>query len=152
MNQYWPKKWNEKLPNFLGEDFFSSFENFENNSNTENENTNSSGMKVNICEGDNELLCIFRAPGLQLDDVQIDVYDMTLEVVGNVQIDHKGFRPVHLELYQGPVKRKIKLPFPARHDKIDAFYRHGYLYIHLHRLIRTEDTKQKLHIKDLDET
>lgn len=162
MNKYWPKKWNDKLPNFLGEDFFSSFDFMENNNNNETEPANmnnnnsnidpnnSSGIKVNLYEAENELLCIFRVPGLNLDDVIIDVYDRTLEVIGTVQIDHKGFRPIQLELYQGPVTRKVKLPYPARHDKIDAAYHHGYLYIRLHRLVRSKETKQKIKIHDLD--
>ncbi|MEC5425009.1 Hsp20 family protein [Virgibacillus sp. C22-A2] len=160
MNKYWPKAWKEKMPNFLGEDFFTSFENFEENdmenastnntvSNSSN-NHNYSSVKVNICESNNELLCIFRIPGLKLEEVDIDVYDMTLEIVGYVTIDHKGFSPIQLELYQGPVKRKIKLPYPARHDKINATYRHGYLYVHLHRLIRTRETKKTLDVHDLD--
>lgn len=155
MNKYWPKGWKDKLPNFLGEDFFSTFENFEMNDMENNPNppggsnsNNYSSIKVNICESDNELLCIFRIPGLHLEDVEVDVYDMTLEIVGSVSIDHKGFRPVQLELYQGPVKRKVKLPYPARHDKIHATYKHGYLYVHLHRLFRNKETKQKLDIKD----
>jgi HSP20 family molecular chaperone IbpA len=155
LNKYWPKAWKEKLPNFLGEDFFSSFENFEmndmDNPNTSGTNNNNySSVKVNICESDNELLCIFRIPGLNLEEVEVDVYDMTLEIVGQVNIDHQGFRPLQLELYQGPVKRQVKLPYPCRHDKIRATYRHGYLYIRLHRLFRTKDTKQKLDIQNLD--
>jgi len=157
LNKYWPKKWNNKLPNFLGEDFFSSFdcmENDEENPSQANTNSidpnNSSGIKVNLYESENELLCIFRVPGLILEDVFIDVYDRTLEVTGRVEIDHKDFQPVQLELYQGPVTRKVKLPYPARHDKIDAAYQHGYLYIRLHRLIRSKETKQRIKIKDLD--
>jgi len=157
LNKYWPKAWKEKLPNFLGEDFFSGFENFETNdmdnpapSTSGTNNNNYSSVKVNICESDNELLCIFRIPGLNLEEVEVDVYDMTLEIVGTVSIDHKGFRPLQLELYQGPVKRQIKLPYPCRHDKINATYKHGYLYVHLHKLYRTKDTKQKLDIQDLD--
>jgi len=155
LNKYWPKAWKEKLPNFLGEDFFSSFENFEmndmDNPNTSGTNNNNySSVKVNICESDNELLCIFRIPGLILEEVEVDVYDMTLEIVGTVSIDHQGFRPLQLELYQGPVKRQIKLPYPCRHDKINATYRHGYLYVYLHRLFRNKDTKQKLDIQNLE--
>lgn len=153
MNKYWPKEWMEKMPNFLGEDFFASFNNFEENdtgNSTKNNTNNYSSVKVNICESDNELLCIFRIPGLNLEDVRVDIYDMTLEIVGTVNVDHKEFRPVQLELYQGPIKRQIKLPYPARHDKISSTYQHGLLYVHLHRLFRTNETKQKLDVYDLD--
>ncbi|WP_018933164.1 Hsp20/alpha crystallin family protein [Gracilibacillus lacisalsi] len=161
MNKYWPKKWNEKLPNFLGEDFFSSFdflEDEENGNNNTNNNNNEqmlkntgSSIKVNICESENELLCIFRVPGLNLEDVEIDVYDKTLEITGTVGVDHKGFSPIHMELYQGPVIRKVQLPYPAYHDKVEAYYHHGYLYVLLHRLIRSKETKQKLDVQDLEE-
>ncbi|MFD2043537.1 Hsp20/alpha crystallin family protein [Ornithinibacillus salinisoli] len=164
MNKNWPKKWNEKLPNFLGDDFFSSFDFLENmdegsendnDNNTNNNNKNSksannSSMNVDMCELENELLLIFRAPGLMLEDVQIDIYDKTLEISGYIQIDYKGFRPLHSELYQGPVFRKVKLPFPCRHDKMSASYHHGYLYVCLHRLIRTKETLKKLDIHDIE--
>ncbi|WP_163970571.1 Hsp20/alpha crystallin family protein [Oceanobacillus halotolerans] len=161
MNKYWPNNWKKSLPNFLGEDFWSTFEDLDlenaevetSQTNNNSNSNNSSGIKVNICEAGNELLCIFRLPGLVLEDVEVDVYDLTLEVVGTIQIDHKGFRPMHMELYQGPVRRKVKLPYPARHDKINATYQHGYLYLHLHRLIPSGETKQKLQVKtDDDET
>ncbi|MUK88553.1 Hsp20 family protein [Ornithinibacillus sp. L9] len=164
MNKYWPKKWNEKLPNFLGEDFFSSFDflenneegsevnNNNNNNNNQSNSVNTSSMKVDMCELENELLLIFRAPGLMLEDVEIDVYDKTLEISGYIQINHKGFRPIQSELYQGPVIRKVKLPYPCRHDKISASYQYGYLYVHLHRLIRTKETLKKLEIQDLEES
>ncbi|SET55117.1 Molecular chaperone IbpA, HSP20 family [Oceanobacillus limi] len=158
MNKYWPKKWNEKLPNFLGEDFFSSFDFLENNQEegeNSNDNTakspNFSSLKVDICELENELLLVFRAPGIMLEDVEIDVYDKTLEISGYIQVDHKKFRPIHSELYQGPVMRKVKLPYPCRHDKIKASYHHGYLYVHLHRLIRTKKTLKKIDVHDLDD-
>lgn len=156
MNKYWPKKWNKQLPNFLGEDFFSSFDFLEEDEQQSTADTHSpsqlSGIKVNIYESANELLCIFRVPGLNLNDVHIDVYDKTLEITGRVQIDHLQFRPIHLELYEGPITRKVKLPYPVRHDKMDASYSSGYLYLRLHRLIRPKETEQKLKIKNLDGT
>lgn len=154
MNKYWPKNWNQHLPNFLGEDFFSNFdfleEAEEKQASSERSPKQTSGIKVNIYESANELLCIFRVPGLDLDDVLIDVYDRTLEITGRVQIHHHNFRPLQLELYEGPVTRKVKLPYPVRHDKMEASYSRGYLYLRLHRLIRSKDTEQKIKIKDLD--
>ncbi|MBM7542362.1 Hsp20/alpha crystallin family protein [Amphibacillus cookii] len=159
MNKYWPKKWHDKIPNFLGEDFFSSFDFIEEEANSNENQTdqpkriknNGSSVKVNICESNNQLLCIFRAPGLNLEDVEIDVYDKTLEIIGTVSVDHKGLSPIHMELYQGPIIRKVQLPYPAHHDKIEAAYQDGYLYVWLHRLIRSKETRQKLAIKNFEE-
>lgn len=154
MNKYWPKKWNEQLPNFLGDDFFSNFNFLENDEQKQAETKHSpnqmSGIKMNMYESANELLCIFRVPGLDLEHVVIDVYDKTLEISGRIQIDHEQFHPVQLELYEGPVTRKVKLPYPVRHDKMDASYTSGYLYLRLYRLIRSNDTKQNIKIKNLD--
>lgn len=139
----WPYNWNEWMNHFLGETFFTDFEPLKHSPDAAN-------IKVNICESHNALLCIFQIPGLKLDEVEIDVYDRSLEVIGTVQIDQKGFKPIHLELYQGPVRKKVKLPFPARHDKIRATYHHGYLYVYLHRLIGSDKTKKKIHIETSD--
>src|SRR5699024_535941 len=107
-------------------------------------------IKFNICESHNALLCIFQIPGLKLDEVEIDVYDRSLEVIGTVKIDQKGFKPIHLELYKGPVRKIDKLPFPARNDKIHDKYHHEYLYEYLHQLIGSDKTKKKIHIESSD--
>ncbi|MBM4765222.1 Hsp20/alpha crystallin family protein [Bacillus sp. B15-48] len=160
MNKYWPKNWKNKLPmpNFLGEDFFSTFEQFENMEvETESEpnqqiskHSRTAGIKVNIYESGHELLCIFRLPGLKLKEVDIDVYDKFLEVKGTVHIHDNGFRPIQQEIFQGSVFRKVELPYPVRTDKIDASYHHGYLLITLHRLIRSDLGKPKIVIHDHD--
>lgn len=175
MNKYWPKNWKQALPNFLGEDFFSSFEDFEgmfeannggennsdntntndNDNNTNNNNVNktietTSSIKVNIYESSNEVLCIFRLPGLKLKEVEINIYGITLEVTGKIHVAETGFRPIHCEIYQGPVHRKVTLPVPVRQDKVEASYNHGYLIIRLHRLIRPEEKQKTITIHDLE--
>jgi HSP20 family protein len=158
MNKYWPKEWEKALPNFLGEDFFSSFEQLEK---MDPDNTsqpkapastkkNISSLHVNVYESGHELLCVFKLPGLKLKEVDIDVYDQTIEVKGSVFVEDNGFRPISKEIFEGPVERKVKLPYPVRSDKIDASYHHGYLFILLHRLIRANAQKPKIYIDDLD--
>ena len=169
MNKYWPEEWKKKLPNFLGENFFSNFESFENwenldefadqtntNTNTNKSNANkdinnSSSIRVNMYESGHELLCVARLPGLVLKEVDIDIEDNIIEILGNVKVDHYGFRAIQEELYQGPVKRRFKLPYPVRKDKIDVSYKHGHLLIHLHRHFRSPEAKPKLQIEDLDD-
>lgn len=56
MNKFWPKEWKDKMPNFLGEDFLNGFDT--NGNNDMSNAPNNSGIKVNVCESDNELLCI----------------------------------------------------------------------------------------------
>ena len=142
MYNHLPDQWKKMLPKFLGDDFFSQFDNlqFEN-----------SGVKVNIYESSNELLCVFAVPGLKLEEVDIYAYERTLEIRGNIHIDYKGFRIIQEEITQGPFKRTIELPFPVRDDKIDAAYQRGTLVIHLHRLIRPDQMKHKIKVKNLDE-
>lgn len=158
VNDFWPKGWKRALPNFLGEDFFSSFEQFE-NLDPENQNNqqtfpnkkNLSGIHVNIYESGHELLCIFKLPGLKLKEVDIDIYEETIKVTGSVFVDDHGFRPIQQEIFEGEVERKMKLPYPVRHDKIDASYHHGYLIVLLHRHIRPNESKAKVIINDLEE-
>ncbi|WP_026672044.1 Hsp20/alpha crystallin family protein [Alkalihalobacterium bogoriense] len=146
MNKYWPNNWKKSLPHFLGEDFFSSFENMDIESST---NTN---VNMDIYESGHELLCIFTLPGLKLEDVDIYVYEKTLEIRGTMHIDYNGYRLLHQEIYQGPVKRTVELPYPVRDDKVEAFFKRGQLFIHLHRLIRPEQLKNKIKVRDLDKT
>jgi len=148
LNKNWPANWHEWMNHFLGENFFSGFDELmTHNTQQAKAHSGTSSVKVNICASENELLCIFQIPGLKLNDIDIEVYDRSLEVAGTVQIDQKGFKPIHLELYQGPVRRKVKLPFPARHDKIRASYQHGYLYVHLHRLAGSDDARRKINLE-----
>ncbi|GAE34314.1 Hsp20/alpha crystallin family protein [Halalkalibacter akibai] len=147
MNKYWPNNWKKSLPNFLGEDFFASFENMD----IEGSSTNTS-INMNMYESGHELLCIFTLPGLKLEDVDIYVYEKTLEVSGTMHIDYNGFRLLHQEIYQGPVKRTVELPFAVRDDKVEAFFKGGNLFIHLFRLIRPEQSKNKVVVQNLDKT
>ncbi|MBU8906373.1 Hsp20/alpha crystallin family protein [Desertibacillus haloalkaliphilus] len=142
MNNYLPNNWKDMLPKFLGDDFFSNFENLANDN---------SPAKVNIYETGNELLCVFSLPGLKLEDVDIYAYERTLEVRGSVHVDFSGFRLIQEEIPQGPFKRTLELPYPVRDDKVDAAFQRGLLVIHLHRLIRSNQAKQKINIKNLDE-
>lgn len=134
--------WKKSLPNFLGEDFFSDFQNliFDNN-----------GPKLNIYENGNELLCIFALPGLKLEEVDIYAYEKTLEVRGTLHVDYNGFRLIQEEITQGPFKRTVELPYPVRDDRVDASYQRGVLIIHLHRLIRSTPVKKKVNIQNLDD-
>lgn len=166
LNKYWPEEWKKKLPNFLGEGFFQNFESFENWENVEFETektgaaankatkkvdvNNSSSIRINIYESGHELLCIARLPGLEIKNVDIDVYDSTLEISGTVRVKNNGFRAIQEEIYQGPVRRRVSLPYPVRQDKISASYKHGHLMILLHRHLRSEDSKPKIIIDDLD--
>ncbi|MFE8700142.1 Hsp20/alpha crystallin family protein [Cytobacillus sp. FJAT-54145] len=154
MNNYWPKGWKKALPNFLGEDFFTSFENmFEEEQHQDTSNPSSkksSGIHVNIYESGHELLCIFKLPGLKLKEVDIDVHNDTIEITGSVFVNKGDFRPILEEIYEGPVHRKLKLPYQVRKDKVDASYKHGYLFVLLHRDLRAIDQKPKIIIEDLE--
>lgn len=134
--------WKKALPNFLGDDFFSDFQNLIFDSN---------GPKINIYESGNEMLVTFALPGLKLEEVDIYAYERTLEVRGTLHVDYNGFRLVHEEITQGPFKRTIELPFPVRDDKVDASYQKGVLIVHLHRLIRSTPIKKKVNIHNLDD-
>ncbi|WP_059104085.1 Hsp20/alpha crystallin family protein [Shouchella shacheensis] len=151
MHKSRPNGWKKSLPSFLGEDFFSSFENmdFESSPGSTTSSTSSSSS-VNIYESGHELLCIFALPGLKLEDVDIYVYEKTLEVRGTMHIDYNGFHLLHQELYQGPVMRTLELPYAVRDDKVEALFKRGLLFIHLHRLIRPNQSKNKIIVQDMD--
>ena len=145
MDKFWQmNNWKNQLPKFLGDDFFSEFPGLLNNNST-------TGPQANIYESGNELMCVFALPGLKLEDVDIYTFQKTLEVRGMTHVDYKGFRLIQEELSQGPFKRTIELPYPVRDDKVSASYKNGLLIIHLHRKITSNQIKNKVNIKNLDE-
>nr|WP_246187612.1 Hsp20/alpha crystallin family protein [Ornithinibacillus caprae] len=108
--------------------------------------------QVNIYQTDHEILCIVNVPGLEdLDKIDIYVDYATLELRGVIDIGHGGGIVVKEEILQGAFERTISLPFPVRSDKIKATYRHGLVFIQLHKLISESSRKNRVNVRLLED-
>ncbi|WP_096201838.1 Hsp20/alpha crystallin family protein [Bacillus sp. FJAT-45350] len=137
------KNWKDSIPDFLGNDFFSEFKGLVSD--------NNGSARANIYESGNEIICTLSLPGLKLEEVDIYVYQRTLEIRGTLHFDYQGYRLIQEEISQGTIKRSIELPYPVRDDMVDATYRNGILIIHLHRLIQSNKVRKKVNVKNLDD-
>ncbi|MFD1737930.1 Hsp20/alpha crystallin family protein [Bacillus salitolerans] len=131
-----------QFQSFFGENFWKNFEGILQNQVTQ----------YNIYQGNNELLVVFNIPGLnKLEDVHVFVNQNILEVDGNINLQFKDFKMIEEGIFQGRFKKEIELPYSVKSDRVDAFYQHGLLIIHLHRQIPDETKKNKVSIRQSED-
>ncbi|API94171.1 hypothetical protein J32TS6_32400 [Virgibacillus pantothenticus] len=134
--------WKKNMDHFFGDSFWNEFEGL----------IKPTIPQINIYQTDHELFCIVNIPGLHdLDKLDIYVDYATLELRGSIDIDHSHGTVVKEEILYGVFERKITLPFPVRADKIKATYKHGLVYIQLHRLISETSRKNRIHVHVLED-
>ncbi|WP_183040924.1 Hsp20/alpha crystallin family protein [Salipaludibacillus neizhouensis] len=138
------QNWNKPFKKFFEDDFWSSFNGiFDGNDHHQ--------PKANVYESGNELICLIFLPGIKkLDDIRLNINEKTLEVSGTSSLENNGFHLIQKELYEGPFKRIVELPFSVRRDKMDAFYQRGLLTVHLYRLIENNKSNHGVSIRDED--
>ncbi|MFD2045182.1 Hsp20/alpha crystallin family protein [Ornithinibacillus salinisoli] len=134
--------WKNNMDQFFGEKFWDQFEGI----------IKPNIPQVNVYQTEHELLCIVNVPGLvKLEKIDIYVDYTTLELRGVIDIAHGGGTVVKEEILQGAFERSIALPFPVRSDKIKATYKHGLVYIQLHRLISDSSRKNRINVRLLED-
>ncbi len=130
------------MDHFFGENFWNEFEGI----------MKPNIPQINMYQTDNEILCIVNMPGLKnLNQIDIYVNYTTLELRGNINLEHAHGTVIKEEILQGVFDRKIDLPFPVRADKMDATYKNGLVFIQLHRLISETSNLNKVDIKLLED-
>ncbi|WP_331279687.1 Hsp20/alpha crystallin family protein [Oceanobacillus salinisoli] len=134
--------WKKNMDHFFGENFWNEFEGI----------MKPNIPQINMYQTDNEILCIVNMPGLKnLNQIDIYVNYTTLELRGNINLEHAHGTVIKEEILQGVFDRKIDLPFPVRADKMDATYKNGLVFIQLHRLISETSNLNKVDIKLLED-
>ncbi|MGV2620780.1 UNVERIFIED_CONTAM: Hsp20/alpha crystallin family protein [Halobacillus marinus] len=140
MNQF--KDWKTNMDRFFGHEFWDDFDGM---------------MKppipaVNIYQYDQELLCYVNIPGMDKPkNIDVLVDHTTLTLKGKISFNKRGGKQVKSEIPDGMFERTIDLPFPVRHDKIDATYQHGLLIIKLQRYITDATNQRPVQIRHLKE-
>ncbi|SEH88409.1 HSP20 family protein [Halobacillus karajensis] len=140
MNQF--NDWKNNLERFFGQDFWGDFEGI---------------MKpaipaINLYQYDNELLCFVNIPGMNHPkNVDVLVDHSTLTLTGKIEINHRGGHQIKSEIADGAFERSIELPFPVRHDKVEATYKHGLLIVQMHRYISDSTRQRPITIRHLED-
>lgn len=111
--------------------------------------TNGFVPRMDITGNDNEYKISAELPGLEKDDVQIDLHDDMLTVKGEkkseIKEEDKG--RFHLERTYGSFSRTIRLPNDVDAEKVDAEFKNGVLNITLPKSKQAKDKAKKIQIK-----
>lgn len=87
---------------------------------------------VDICETDSEVVVTVELPGLNKDDVQIELSDDVLTIKGKRQREQREGETYHLiERGYGEFERRFSLGVPIDRDRVEANFKDGVLTITL---------------------
>lgn len=95
-------------------------------------------LAVNIREQDDAFVLTARVPGLQADDLNIQVLEDTLRIEGKLPQDENEY--LLQELPSGSFRRELRLPSPLDADQVEAKISDGVLTL---RLPKAESARPK---------
>lgn len=106
------------------------------------ENNQTLAPRVNIKEDDEQISMIFEVPGMEKDEIKINVKEGVLTLSGErkVELEDKKNGFVRAEFQSGSFKRSFTLPDTVNTEKIQADYKNGLLTVVLPKL---EEVKPK---------
>lgn len=89
--------------------------------------------RVDIVEGDENVVLTFEVPGIEKSDIKVLVRDNSLTVSGerNFEIDREKEQYVHREMVSGSFSRTFSLPETVDQEKIKADHKNGLLIVTL---------------------
>jgi len=89
---------------------------------------------VNLKEEDNEYLLTAELPGMDLNDIEVDVDKDTLTLKGEKKYEHEETKEGRWHLYErsyGTFERSFTLPRAVEADKVRAVFENGILTVHM---------------------
>lgn len=105
---------------------------------------------VDIYENEDEIVLSAEIPGVDMEDVDVQVRDNTLTLKG----ERKMEKPVKQENYHrverayGPFMRAFSLPASVDQERISAHYARGVLEIKMPKTARSKPSQIKIDVKD----
>ncbi|MDF3818783.1 Hsp20/alpha crystallin family protein [Leptospira sp. 96542] len=101
---------------------------------------------VNLYTKEDEALVTCLMPGVETDQIEINVKDNVLSIHGKKKAEElaEGTEVHRREIFSGEFHRTLELPFRVDQDKVAAKYKNGILNVHLPR--REEDKPKKVTI------
>jgi HSP20 family protein len=104
--------------------------------------------RVDISETDKEVRVVADIPGVDPDNVDIEVDDNWMKLSGKVERESEtsdGEQPYRYERYTGEFRREFALPVSVKKDQVDARYKEGVVTIILPKA--EEQKRSKIAIK-----
>ena len=95
-------------------------------------------LNVNIREEDDTFILSALVPGLNADDLNIQILDDVVRIDGEYQLDEEQY--LMQELPHGSFTRTLRLPAPINADSVDAKIKNGVLTL---TLPKAESAKPK---------
>lgn len=126
---------------FEVKDFFDNF--FNNFGRFELDNTGSRGFRTDIKETDNEYIILAELPGVNKDDINIELYEnyITITASNNEIIEEEKNNYIRRERRCGKFQRSFTIS-NVDSDKIQANYENGILEIKLPKMSKTKNVKK----------
>lgn len=108
-------------------------------------------LAVDVYEKDNQVIAEMNLPGINPDDVDIEVQDGMLKISGERKLEteekDKQGNYHRREIRRGSFSRVVTLPENADTDSVDANYKDGVLRIEMKKLPESESKSKKIKIK-----
>lgn len=91
---------------------------------------------MDVIENDDSITLRVDLPGLEVDDVHVELEDHLLTISGSIgdTIEEEGDRYHYRERYSGTFRRSLRLPNTIDAEKVDASFDQGVLNIRLPKL------------------
>jgi len=104
---------------------------------------------VNTREADDAYYIEVDLPGIEKEDININVDENTLTISGErkVKEEHKEDNFYKVESVYGKFERSFSLPEDVDTDKIEAEHKNGVLEIKIPKVAKVEKTPKKIEIK-----
>jgi HSP20 family protein len=106
--------------------------------------------RVDISENDKEIRVVADIPGVNPDNVDIEVRENWMKISGKVERESESGddeQPYRYERYMGEFRREFALPVSVKEDQVNAEYKEGVLTITMPKA--EEQKRSRIAIKRL---
>jgi len=105
------------------------------------------GLRINLAESDNDVIVTAELPGVDSEDIDIDVNGKTLTIHGEKkqEKENKKKNYHYVERNYGSFHRSIQLPSAADPNKVDANFKNGILTVTLQK--RPDAKPKRIEVK-----
>lgn len=132
----------------LFDDFFRGFDKFPTLPFREGSLTEFS-PKINVSENDKEIEVTVEVPGMDQNDVEINLRDDVLTIKGEKkqEKEEKDKEYYHVESSYGSFYRSLQIPCEVEQDQVKAAFKKGVLKIYLPKSEKAKKNVRKIEVK-----
>jgi HSP20 family protein len=105
--------------------------------------------KINVSENDREIEVTVEAPGMDENDVEVNLRDDVLTIKGEKrqEKEEKEKEYYHVERSYGSFYRSLQIPCEVEQDHVKAAFKKGVLKIHLPKSEKARENVRKIEVK-----